>query len=89
MEQNRPLVEALGAPKTVRMHGRFPLANGQIVDLEGPTECWIAALVHTLPPEQKTVFVSQLRRMLEMREHQRGVGKAKVVAEIEMPNVTG
>lgn len=86
-EQNRPLIEALGAPKTVRMVGRFQLPNGTIETLSGPLECWISALVYTLPPGQKAVFATQLKRMLELRDHQAGIGKAKVVAEIEMPNM--
>ena len=87
MEQNRPLVEMLGSPKTVRMRGRFPMANGRIVDIEAPTECWISALVYTLPPEQLSVFITKLQRMLELRDNQTGVGKARVVAEIAMPDM--
>lgn len=87
MEQNRDLVEILAAPKTVRMRGRWTLANGEIVDLNAPLECWVAALVDTLQPEAKAYFVTKLQRMLEEREHQMGVGKARVVAEIAMPNV--
>lgn len=83
----QPELEILGAPKTVRMRGRWTLANGEIVDLEGPTECWISALVYALSPEQKAVFVTQFKRMLELRDHQLGIGKARVVAEIEMPNI--
>ena len=87
MEQNKDLIEILAAPKTVRMRGRWTLANGEIVDLEAPTECWIAALVDTLGPEKRAKFVTCLQRMLELREHQRGIGKARVVAEIAMPNL--
>lgn len=89
MGAGRSPVEILGTPKTVRMRGRFQLANGEMADLDAPTECWIAALVCALPPEQKAVFVTQLKRMLELREHQVGHGRARVVAEIEMPNTAG
>jgi CheY-like chemotaxis protein len=81
----QPKFEILGQPKTVRMQGRFPIGNGQIVELEGPTECWIAAIVWSMQPEQRATFVTQLKRILELREHQ--VGPALVVADIQMPNM--
>lgn len=86
-EQNKELVEVLAQPKTVRMRGKFDMPNGRVANLEGPLECWIAALVYTLTPTEKMVFATQLERMLEMRAHQLGIGKARVVAEIEMPNM--
>lgn len=81
----RPKVEIFGQPKTVRMRGRWRLANGELVDIEAPTECWIAAIVNTFTEEQKAVFITQLKRIMQQREHQ--LGAAQVVASIEMPNV--
>lgn len=87
-ERNAPLVEMLAQAKTVRLRGRFPMPDGTILDVSGPMECWISALVQTLPPESKAAFATVLNKMVEQREHQVSPFKARVVAEILMPDLS-
>ena len=76
-------VEILGTPKTVRLEGTWRgMTHG------APMECWIAALVEVLTPEQKDRFFELLDRMQVQREHQK-VQPARIVADIPMPNLRG
>jgi hypothetical protein len=76
-------VEILGTPKTVRLEGTW---RGETHS--APMECWIAALVETLSPEQKDKFFTALKSMEVRREHQR-IAQARIVADIPMPNLKG
>ncbi len=77
-------LEILGTPKTVRLEGSW---RGQTHS--APLECWIAAFVEVLMPEQKDKFFTALDKMQVQREHQRvtGIAPARVVADIPLPNL--
>jgi len=75
--------EILGTPKTVRLEGTW---RGETHS--APMECWIAAFVEVLSPEQKDKFFQMLDKMQVEREHQR-VTPARIVADIPLPNLKG
>jgi len=76
-------VEILGTPKTVRLEGTW---KGETHS--APMECWIAAMVEVLTPEQKDKFFTALDKMQVLREHQK-IAPARIVADIPMPNLKG
>jgi len=74
-------VEILGSPKTVRLEGNF---RGEV--FSAPMEVWIMALVAILDSEQKNKFFTMLNNVQESGEYNR-IQKARVVADIQMPNL--
>lgn len=78
---NGQAIEILGTPKTVRLEGAW-----RGMTHSAPMECWIAAFVEVLSPEQKDKFFQMLDKMQVERERQR-VAPARIVADIPMPNL--
>lgn len=75
--------EILGTPKTVRLEGM--LAD---TFLSGPLEVWVSALVATLDADQRMKFATIFENHMRQREG-RESRLARVVADIQMPNMQG
>ena len=81
-EHNRVAgLQILGSPKTVNLVGRL---KGNI--LAGPLEVWVAAIVASMPDDQKARFAAHFEA--QMRTHEANKDRvARVVADIPMPGL--
>jgi hypothetical protein len=77
-------VEILGEPKTVRLNMKF---RGEI--FSGSLEVWVSAMVSVMNPEQKAILFQTVKSLAAGQDRlsaEKGQ-KARVVADIPMPNI--